>query len=352
MENETDTTTEIIADGFSRTWETLEGWSEGFYRILPNLGAGLVVLIVFLILAFLARRATVNYFKNRDRIDLGRILSALNFWFFTLLGLGIAFTVIMPSVKPGNLVASFGVGSIAAGFVFKEIFQNWFAGLLILLRLPFRRGDQISVQEAEGTVVRIDPRATILRTYDNRFIVVPNNTVYQSNVVVHTANETRRVELDLTVGYNYDIRRIVTIIENALKKVDEILPAPEPQVLCWGLGSTSLAIKARWWIKSERSQENISRARAVQAIKEAFEANDIDPTDPQLVYYHEAKDGDAVLGEDGDGSTAPVLSGKDTQEPPAIKDGPAPPKFKTESHDPETDQPKEDSKAETLLPEN
>lgn len=328
-----------ITDGISLAWDTVNQWVEGFYKMLPNLAAGFVILSAFLIIAVLARLSTRAYFARRDRIDLGHILSTLGFWFFTLLGVGIALTVIMPSLEPGNLVASFGVGSIALGFVFKEIFQNWFAGLLILLRLPFRRGDQITVGDASGTVMRIDPRATILRTFDNDDIVVPNYTIYQTNVRIHTSQKTSRVEINLTVGYNYDIRMITKIIENSLAQVEEILTDPQPQVLCWELGSTSLGIKARWWVDSGRSEINISRARAIQAIKEAFDANNIDPTDPQLIYYHEAKDGDNVLGE------------ANNKEPKEIKHGPKPPEFKTCANDPERESIKTDDMNDTLLGE-
>ena len=332
-----------IVGGISLAWETVNSWIDGFYKILPNMAAGLFIFTLFVVLGFLCRLVMRSYFARRDRIDLGHILSTLGFWFFTLLGIGIALTVIMPSLNPGDLVASLGVGSIALGFVFKEIFQNWFAGLLILLRLPFRRGDQITVGDASGTVVRIDPRATILRTYDNDDIVVPNYTIYQTNVRVHTSQKTTRVEINLTVGYNYDIRMITKIIENSLAQVEEILKDPAPQVLCWDLGSTSLGIKARWWVDSGRSEINISRARAVQAIKEAFDANDIDPTDPQLIYYHEAKDGDEVLGEDEGNET-----NKPTKE---IKHGPKPPEFKTSKNDPELESVKTDNITDTLLSE-
>lgn len=332
---------ETIASGLSLALQRVNEWGEGLIALMPNIIAGLFLFIIFLIIAFGARFSTRKYFSKRSRIDLGRILSAISFWGFTLFGVIIALTIIMPSLKPGNLVASMGVGSLAVGFVFKDILQNWLSGLLILLRLPFRRGDQIIIGDVEGTVMRIDPRATILRTYDGRDIIVPNSTVYSSNVIINTSQAQRRVELELTVGYNYDIRVITRIIQNSLDQVEEILKEPTPQILCWDLGSTSLGIKLRWWIDSERSEEVISRARAVQAIKEAFDANDIDPTDPQLIYYHEAKDGEEILGEDSD--TAP----KATEQ--TVAEGPPPPEFKTSASDPEANQPKKDSKSQTLL---
>lgn len=333
---------EALSGGLSLAIQTVHEWGQNFYSLLPNILAGLFLFLCFMIIAFAARYSTRQYFSRKQRIDLGRILSSLSFWTFVLFGIIIALTIIMPSLKPGNLVASMGVGSLAIGFVFKDILQNWLSGLLILLRLPFRRGDQISIGEAEGTVIRIDPRATILRTYDSRDIVVPNNTVYSSNVIIHTSQPQRRVELDLTVGYNYDIRAIRQIIENSLGQVEEILKDPPPQILCWDLGATSLGIKLRWWIDSERSEEVISRARAVQAIKEAFDANGIDPTDPQLIYYHEAKDGEDILGQNEAQPKEPVTEYN-------VTEGPPPPKFEVSKQDPEAEQPKQDSKSETLL---
>lgn len=332
---------ELLSEGLSIALTRTQEWVISLYALLPNIFAGMIIFILFLAIAFGAKFSTKNYFSRRDRIDLGRILSSLSFWSFTLFGVIIALTIIMPSLKPANLVASLGVGSLAIGFVFKDILQNWLSGLLILLRLPFRRGDQIIIGDAEGTVMRIDPRATVLRTYDGRDIIVPNSTVYSSNVIINTSQLQRRVELDLTVGYNYDVRVITRIIQNSLAQVEEILKDPAPQVLCWDLGATSLGMKLRWWIDSERSEEVISRARAVQAIKEAFDANGIDPTDPQLIYYHEVKDGDKELGEDA----KPIATSHEDN----VTAGPKPPEFETCDSDPEAEQPKQDSKAQTLL---
>jgi small-conductance mechanosensitive channel len=235
-------------------------------------------------------------------------------------------TIVIPSIKPVDLLASFGLGSLAIGFAFKDILQNWLAGLLILLRTPFRRGDQIKVEDAEGTVMRIEARATIIRTFDGRDIVVPNTTIYTSNVKIHTSQTERRVEINLTVGYVYDIREMTTIIENALDQIDEVLKSPAPQVLCWDLGATSLGMKVRWWISSQRSVQVVSRSRVVQAIKEAFEANDIDPTDPQLIYFQKF-------------NTAQNTKETPTEENNEIIAGPTPPEIKVSDDDPEAKQP-------------
>ena len=337
-----------FSDGFSLAYNTVEKWAIGFYGILPNLVVGILFLCVFSILSYAIARIIRGYFERKERIDLGNILSDLGFWALIIFGALISLTIIMPSLKPADLLASLGIGSIAIGFAFKEILQNWFAGLLILLRMPFRRGDQIQVLEAEGTVMRIEPRATIIRTYDGRDIVVPNTMVFTNMVVVNTSQPQRRVEMDLTVGYDYEVRHITQIIQMALLNIEEILDDPAPQVMCWELGSTSLGIKLRWWIDSERSEEVISRARAVQAIKEAFEANDIDPTDPQLIYYQSANKLPVEDNSDEKQKNSyPRTQNLNTAE---IKAPPLPPPdFKASSSDPESETAKMDARSKTML---
>ena len=335
-----------FTEGLNTAIGTVNGWGIKFYALLPNLVVGVVLIILFGILAYAVGRIIQKYFERKNRVDLGNILRDFGFWGVLALGILIALTVIMPSLKPADLLASLGIGSIAVGFAFKDILQNWFAGLLILLRMPFRRGDQIEVDDVEGTVMRIEPRATILRTYDGRDIVIPNTLIYTSKVTVNTSQPQRRIEMDLTVGYDYEVRFITEIIRDALAQIEEILPDPAPQIMCWELGSTSLGIKLRWWIDSSQSDAVISRARAVQGIKEAFEANDVDPTDPQLIYYQNASsmppENDSPKKEEGS-------SYKRKTPTKAKKADQPPPKFEAGALDPESEKPKIDDIDKTLL---
>jgi small-conductance mechanosensitive channel len=326
-----------ITSGLELAFSTVQGWVEGFYELLPNLIVALVFLLTSWVIGYGLRRSVAAYFNRKDRMDLGRILAGFSFWVVFLLGILIALTVVLPSLRPADLLASLGIGSLAIGFAFKEILQNWMAGLLILLRLPFRRGDQVSINEAEGTVQRIEPRATIIQTYDGRDIVIPNTTVYTSMVVVHTSRKIRRIEIDFNVGYAYEVRRITSIIENSLNKIEEVLKEPAPQILCWNLGDTSLGMKVRWWIRSEKAQEIISRARVVQAIKEGFDANDIDPTDPQLILYQQVKK-PSVQQKQADGKIK------------GARDG-APPELNIPPNDPESEKLKKDAREGTMLPD-
>ncbi|MGE4313556.1 MAG: mechanosensitive ion channel family protein, partial [Pseudobdellovibrionaceae bacterium] len=234
-----DRTQDTLNDGYALAIAKLNGWYEGFFTILPNLIVGAFILLVFCLAAFFANRLIQGYLRRDDRIDLGRLLGQSIFWALIALGLLVSLTIIIPSMEPVDLLGGLGLGSLAVGFAFKDILQNWLAGLLILLRLPFRRGDQIEVIGLKGTVLRIEPRATIMRTYDGKDIVIPNTTIYTNDVTIQTSQPTRRIEMDITVGYENDIDRIRDILTEALDKVDEIRKDPPPQILCWELGATS-----------------------------------------------------------------------------------------------------------------
>ena len=84
-----------------------------------------------------------------------------------------------------------GIGSVAIGFAFRDILQNFLAGILLLVTQPFRIGDQIVASNYEGTVEDIQTRATFIRTYDGRHVVVPNADLFTDTVVVNTAFEHR-----------------------------------------------------------------------------------------------------------------------------------------------------------------
>ncbi len=341
-EIEISTNENAVATGLELTVAKLGDWTAEFYQMLPNIIVGICILALFLLVSLGIRRGLKKYFIRTQRLDLGRLMSVFAFWALMSVGFLIFLTIIIPSLKPVDLLASLGFGSIAFGFAFKDILSNTLAGFLILLRQPFRRGDQISVDGMEGTVQAIEPRATIIRTYDGSDVIIPNTTIYTSNVIVHTSHAMRRTEIELTIGYVYNIRKITKLIQDALAPIEEIKKDPGPQVLCWELGSTSLAIRVRWWIDSDRASQNISRSRAVQAIKEAFDANDIDPTDPQLIYYQQSS---PFAPEGGDKIDKDVIKTNDADFGP-------PPELIVSKNDPEAHKIKLDSKEETLLPEN
>ena len=285
------------------TLERIEGYIEGFWWILPNLGIALVVFCLCLIAASVARRAVLRVFRRRSRSDLATMLAGTARWGIIGLGLLIVATIIFPSIKPADLLSTLGIGSIAIGFAFKDILQNWLAGLLILLRQPFRPGDQIVVGKHEGTVEHIEARATLIKTYDGRRVIIPNSSVYTDAVTVNTAFPLRRSQYDVGIGYGDDIDRACGIILDAIRTLEGVAEDPPPEAFAWELDGSTVNIRVRWWTHSKRSEVVRTQGRVIRAMKKALSEAGIDlPFPTNVVLLHdqtEEADGDRSRQREG-----------------------------------------------------
>ncbi|MGI8431669.1 MAG: mechanosensitive ion channel family protein [Chthoniobacterales bacterium] len=294
--------------------QRLSNWTDGAARLLPNIGAALILLAIFYGLALLARHLIRRHFVRRERRDLGNLLGGFAKVGILILGFLLAATIIIPSLKPGDLIAGLGVSSVAIGFAFKDILQNWLAGLLILLRQPFAIHDQIKVNDHEGTVERIETRATIIKTYDGERIVIPNSQIYTNAVLVKTAYEKRRSQYDVGIGYGDGIGHACEVIRTALSGIKEVESDPAPEALPWDLSASWVTIRARWWTPSQQADVVHVRATVLQAVKEGLDAAGIDmPYDTQVQLFHdqtEAGEGDRSQQREGwpaakEGATKP-----------------------------------------------
>lgn len=285
------------------TIRKIESFVEGFFWILPNLGIALVVFALFAAGAWAARRAVTHIARRRDRGDLGALLGAFAQWATLLFGLLVVATIVFPSVKPADALATLGIGSVAIGFAFKDILQNWLSGLLILYRRPFRQGDQIKSGEFEGTVEHIEARATLLKTYDGQRVVIPNSDIYTRTVTVRTAYPKRRSEYDVGIGYGDDVERACGVILEALRSVDGVEADPAPEAIPWALDSSSVNVKVRWWSDSRRASVVATHGRVIAAVKRALNEASIDlPFPTRVVLFHdqtEETDGDRARQREG-----------------------------------------------------
>jgi small-conductance mechanosensitive channel len=294
--------------------ERLDSWVDGAVRLLPNIVLGVVVLGIFYGLGLLARRLVQRQSVRHGRDNLGEVLGGLVKWVVILVGFLLAATIVLPTLKPGDLVAGLGVSSVAIGFAFKDILQNWLSGLLILLRQPFEIGDQIQVGTHEGTVQRIETRATIIKTYDGQRIVIPNSDIYTQAVLVKTAHEKRRSEYDVGIGYGDGIDQACEVIREAVASVPAVESDPPPEALAWDLAASWVTIRARWWTHSRRQDVVQVHASVIKAIKLALDEAKIDmPFETRVQLFHdqtESTDGDRGSQREGwpapdKGSTTP-----------------------------------------------
>jgi len=290
-------------DAMEPALEKVENSVEGFVWMLPNIGLGLIVFAFFLAGAWAAKRTVRSLFRRRGRDDLGILLSGFAKWALVALGLLVLATIVFPSVQPADILATLGIGSVAIGFAFKDILQNWLSGLLILYRQPFRPGDQIVSGEFEGTVEHIEARATLIRTYDGQRVVIPNADIYTRAVTVRTAFPLRRSEYDVGIGYGDNLDRACTVLLEALKKAEGVARQPAPEAIPWALDASTVNVKLRWWSDSRRADVVETQGRVIAAVRRAANEHGIDlPFPTQVVLFHdqtEESDGDRTRQREG-----------------------------------------------------
>nr|WP_152875284.1 mechanosensitive ion channel family protein [Acinetobacter portensis] len=274
---------------YNDAYSTIDKFMDGFWERLPYICIALIVFSIFYLLSkvfkFFVRKALSDrsYTKQNLVLVLNRVGSSA----IIFIGFLIAMVIAIPGFTPGQLMSALGVGSVAIGFAFKDIFQNLLSGILILLGEPFKIGDDIIVSGMEGTVEDIQIRATFLRSPDGRRIVIPNATVYTSAVTVNTAYTRRRCEFIVGIGYEDDIQKAREIILNILDRDTSILSQPGFSVNVSSLADFSINLTVRWWVNTTETTIANSISHVQEHIIDGFAQHDINiPYPIQEVKVH------------------------------------------------------------------
>ena len=291
----------IFEDELSATAQAVNDLGESSLRLLPGVLLGVAVFGLFYLLSGLVKRAVLRATRGSG---FGQAVSRLARLGGLLGGLLVSMAVAFPTVNGSSILSALGVSGVAIGFAFRDILQNYFAGILLLWREPFRVGDQIVTSGGfEGTVEGIETRATFIRTYDGRRVVIPNSSLFIDSVTVNTAFDQRRLEADVGVGYGDDLEAARQVILTALGGVEGVLEDPAPDVLVVELADFSVVLRARYWTLPSRADVLFAQDRVLTAVKAALTEHGIDlPFPTQQVLFHnqtEEADGDRQRQREG-----------------------------------------------------
>lgn len=208
-----------------------------------------------------------------------------------VVGLVLAAVIAFPGLKLGDIVATLGLGSVAVGFAFQDIFKNFLAGILILAQQPFQIDDQIVLGDYEGTVERIDIRTTKIKTYNGERVLLPNSEVFTSAVRVRTAFAYRRTDLAVGVDYNSSLSEAKAILEKTVRQVEGVLDYPQPEIDLIGFGDSSVDFIVRYWTTPRQPQVRQVQTKAIIAIKKALDTAKISiPYPIRTLYLARRKD--------------------------------------------------------------
>ena len=211
-----------------------------------------MALVIFLVGKFIAGIITKVAGKLMIKAKVDSILvSFISSIIKTVLMLFIVIAALdQLGVDTTSLIALIGAAGLAIGLSLQSTLQNLAAGVMLIIFRPFKAGDFIEAGGVTGTVEDIQIFNTIMRTGDNREIIVPNGTIFGGTITNFSAKPTRRVDMVFGIGYDDDIRKAKEVIKNILDADDRILKDPEALIAVGELADSSVNFNVRPWCKS------------------------------------------------------------------------------------------------------
>lgn len=238
----------------SATWTTVTGWlmsAEGGFRWALNVIKFVVIIIVFYLLSIVAGKAAKKAFsKSKHFSTLLRdflVMSARRL--VLIVGLFVGLSAL--EINIGPVLAIIGAAGFVIAFALQNSLSNFASGILMLIYRPFDIGDVINVAGSLGKVESMNLLSTQLRTPDNQLVVVPNNSVWGDVIINVTGITQRRIDLVFGIGYNDDIDKTQTVLEDIVNSHELVLKQPEPIVKLHELADSSVNFICRPWVKPD-----------------------------------------------------------------------------------------------------
>ncbi len=152
-------------------------------------------------------------------------------------------------IETTSIIAVLGAAGLAIGLALQGSLSNFAAGILIVIYRPYKVGDYIEAGNYAGTVKDIQIFSTVLKTPDNKIVVVPNGSIMNGSIVNYSDQDTRRIDLIIGCSYEDDIDKVRSVLEDILKKEKRVLKDPKPQIAVTELADSSVNFIFRPWVK-------------------------------------------------------------------------------------------------------
>lgn len=254
-----------------------------FVESIPAIVAAIVILLLAGLVASyaakIAERLTGKTELRPSLRNLAETLVRLGIW---LLGITLAAIVVFPDLTPGSLFAGLGIGAVAIGFAFQDIFENFLAGVLIMLREKMRIGDVIQCQGISGAVEHISLRETHIRAGSGELTIMPNAMLFKNPVEIITDGEQRCHSAELAVAFDTDLDKAAEVIRKAVETVEAVDLAKGIEVFATEFRPGGVDLLVRWWAGSAPLDQLQSRDKILRAIKQALATAGIEAPMPRV----------------------------------------------------------------------
>ncbi len=278
-------TANLILDSLRDLWE-------GFVTRLPSIVTGLLLLLVFYLLA-----RGMRYLVSRSMGKVGRVSEhasklVARLSFIGVMAAGVLVALVVMGINPAALIASLGLVSVGLGFGLKDVIENFIAGLILIFQRPFVVGDVVVLGDVEGLVEDVRVRDTVIRKYDGRQVFVPNASIFSQAVINNNSNRRRRLDFEVSIAYHEDLQSAMRVAAEALAGVKGTLEDPKPMVVAEGLAESAVSLRVYFWVDPVQTNILEAESAAIAAVKESLQKAGIEIPFPIITVRPEDRGGD------------------------------------------------------------
>ncbi len=260
--------------------ERLADQAEQMLAALPLLLLAVLVLIAaWFIGGWISHRAVLDRISKRNPF-LQDLVRATVRWVVVALGMVIALELMGATKLVGAVLGTAGVLGVALGFAFKDILENYLAGVLMSLRQPFAPRDHVVIDGNEGVIIALNSRATILMTLEGNHLRLPNALVFRSVTLNYTRNPKRRLQFDVGIGVDDDLHYAQHVGIKELERVSGVIHDPPPRAMVRELGDWSVVVQYQAWVDQRSHDFLLVRSEAVRKVKEALDQAGVQMPEP------------------------------------------------------------------------
>ena len=256
----------------------LEDWEHSLLDFLPKIVLAVAVFFLFFILARIVKKISFQFYSKipKSNPDIAKIIAATFYFFFLLSGVFISFEILGLGQILTKLFAGAGVVGIVAGFAFKDIASNAFAGLLINMQRPFKVGDWVGMDGAYGTILKISWMTTAIKSTSGQEVYVPNQIIYSNIFTNYSTFNKRCITLHSSVPFASDLEHVKTVVLDEVNKVTGVLKDDGIDFFYTEIGDTAFNFEISFWIKFsiERDYQQ-AMSDIIISIKNRFEKENI-----------------------------------------------------------------------------
>ncbi len=253
-------------------WNVIHVYAIGVLKVI------LIIFAAWFIGGWLGRMTTRCCEKAKIETTLARFFGKLTFWAIMILA-GI-FVLSVFNINTTSLAAVIGAATLAIGLALQGTLSNFSAGVMLLIFRPFKVGDFVEINGESGTVHEIDLFNTFLDTPDNKRIILPNGSVFGSNIENVTFHPKRRLDVAVGTEYSADIDKVREVLMGAARSIEGRLQEEEPMIVLLELGDSSINWSVRIWVNT--SDYWPLRDKLTRACKYALDEANIGIPFPQM----------------------------------------------------------------------